>query len=175
MTDPEFQAYLDQRFPLGIIPRPLDPYWVIDDADYFDTLRNEDNVHALDPNATLDTEPYWDVDGDSVHNACDNCPNYANPEQGPVVFAEAIHATTPDTFTWSSPADVMFVKGDLASVGSYGVNNSGVLVGAISLTDATVPSAGSGLYYLVRLTGSCTVGSWQSALGAEPGRDHVLP
>jgi len=175
MTDPEFQAYLDQRFPLGIISRPLDPYWVIDDADYFDTLRNSDNVHALDANATLDIEPYWDVDGDGVHNACDNCPAYANPGQGAVVFGEAIYATTPDVLSWNSPADVTFVRGDLASVGSYGINDSGVLLSATSLTDIAVPPPGTGYYYLVRLAGTCTVGSWQSVLGTEPGRDLILP
>jgi hypothetical protein len=175
MTDSEFQSYLDQRFPLGIIPRPLDPYWVIDDADYFDAIRNQTNVTALDPNATLDTESYWDVDGDGILNACDNCPDYANPGQGGVVFGQTIQATTPDTFTWSSPADVMFVRGDLATVGSYGVDNSGTLLGATSLSDAFAPSPGTGVYYLIRLAGSCTVGSWQSVLGAEPGRDQVLP
>jgi hypothetical protein len=175
MTDSEFQAYLDQRFPLGIIPRPLDPYWVIDDPDYFDNLRNQTNVQALDPNATLDTEPSWDVDGDGVLNACDNCPDYANPAQGAVVFSERILATTDDTFAWASPADVMFVRGDLASVGSYVTDDTGVLLGATSFTDSTVPAAGAGKYYLVRLAGNCTVGSWQSALGVEPGRDQVLP
>jgi hypothetical protein len=175
MTDPEFQAYLDDRFPLGIIARPLDPFWVIDDSDYFQVLRDESNVHALDPNATLDTEPYWDVDGDTVHNACDNCPGYANPGQGPVVFSEPLIATADDTFAWISPAAVRFVRGDLSSVASYAVDDSGDLVGATSLTDATVPASGSGFYYLVRLAGSCTVGSWQSALGAEAGRDQALP
>jgi hypothetical protein len=175
MTDPQFQAYLDQRFPLGIIPRPLDPYWVIDDADYFETLRNQDNVHALDPNATLDTEPYWDLDGDSVHNACDNCPDYPNPGQGAVVFEQTIRATTDDTLAWTSAADVKSVRGDLASVGTYGVNESGDLFAASSLTDASVPAPGAGYYYLVRIAGSCTVGSWQSELGAEPERDQVLP
>jgi hypothetical protein len=175
MTDPDFQAYLDSRFPLGIIPRPLDPYWVIDDADYFQTLRDQTNVTALDPNATLDTESYWDVDGDGVLNACDNCPDYANPSQGGVVFGQPILATTPDTFTWASPADVMFVRGDLSAVGGYGVNNSGVMLGATSFADVTVPSPDSGFYYLVRLAASCTVGSWQSVLGDEPGRDQVLP
>jgi 5-methylthioadenosine/S-adenosylhomocysteine deaminase len=175
MTDPEFQSYLDQRFPLGIIPRPLDPYWVIDDADYFDTLRNQTNVHALDSNATLDTESYWDVDADGVLNACDNCPDYPNPSQGGVVFGQTIQASTSDTFTWTTPADVMFVRGDLASVDGYGFDNSAVLLGATSLTDATVPAPGTGFYYLVRLAGSCAVGSWQSVLGNESGRDQVLP
>jgi hypothetical protein len=175
MTDPEFQAYLDDRFPLGIIPRLLDPYWVIDDADYFQTLRNETNVQALDPNATLDTEPYWDVDGDAVHNACDNCPDYSNPGQGAVVFDQTIRASTDDTFAWALPADVKFVRGDLLSVAGYAVDDSGDLVGATSLIDATVPASGTGFYYLVRLAGSCTVGSWQSVIGAEAGRDQVLP
>ena len=91
------------------------------------------------------------------------------------MFGESIRATTPDTFAWSSPADVMFVRGELANVGSYGVNDSGVLLGATSMTDVSVPAPGTGYYYLVRLAGSCTVGSWQSVLGAEPGRDQVLP
>jgi hypothetical protein len=175
MTDPEFQSYLDQRFPLGIISRPLDPYWVINDSDYFQTVRDETNVQALDPNATLDTESYWDVDGDGVLNACDNCPGYPNPGQGGVVFGQSLHAATSQTFSWSTPADVMFVRGQLAGVGSYTFDDSGVLLGASSLTDATVPAMGTGFYYLVRLAGACAVGSWQSSIGAEPGRDQVLP
>jgi hypothetical protein len=71
MTDAQFQAYLDASFPLGIIPRPLDPYWVIEDEDYFDNLRNETNVTALDPAATLDIEPQWDSDADTILNACE--------------------------------------------------------------------------------------------------------
>jgi hypothetical protein len=69
----------------------------------------------------------------------------------------------------------MFAKGDLAGVAGYGVDDSGVLLGATSLSDASVPAADTGFYYLVRLAGRCAVGSWQSALGAEPGRDQTLP
>jgi 5-methylthioadenosine/S-adenosylhomocysteine deaminase len=175
MTDAEFQAYLDQRFPLGIVPRPLDAYWVIDDADYFASLRNESNVTALDPTATLDTESYWDPDGDTVLDACDNCPDHANPGQGLVVFGQEIRATSDDTFGWPAPADVQFVRGALAVVGAYGTDQSGVVFQATSLSDAAVPASGSGFYYLVRLGGRCSAGSWQSALGAEPGRDVALP
>lgn len=71
MSDAEFQAYLDADFPLGVAPRPLDPYWVIDDPDYFDVLRAETNVTALDPAATLDIEFLWDTDGDGILNACE--------------------------------------------------------------------------------------------------------
>ena len=34
------------------------------------------------------------------------------------------------------------------------------------------PAAGGGMYYMVRELGC---GSWQTALGAEPGRDADLP
>jgi cytosine/adenosine deaminase-related metal-dependent hydrolase len=71
MTDPEFQAYLDASFPLGILPKPLDPLWVVDDADYFAGLQNETNVTALDPTATLDIEPAWDLDADGLLNSCE--------------------------------------------------------------------------------------------------------
>jgi hypothetical protein len=71
MTDEEFQAYLDERFPLDILPGSLDPHWVVDDGDYFENLRSEENVNALDPAATLDIEPYWDVDADGILNPCE--------------------------------------------------------------------------------------------------------
>ncbi len=70
MTDAEFQTYLDGNFPLGILPSALDPHWVIDDGDYFDGLRNETNVTALNPAATLDIEFLWDTDSDGRPNAC---------------------------------------------------------------------------------------------------------
>ncbi len=71
MTDAEFQSYLDARFPLGVIPKALDPFWVVDDAGYFDRLRNETNVTALDPAATLDIGISWDADSDIVRNPCE--------------------------------------------------------------------------------------------------------
>jgi cytosine/adenosine deaminase-related metal-dependent hydrolase len=175
MTDPEFQAYLDQRFPLGILARPLDPYWVIEDGDYFTNLQTETNVTALDPNATLDIELHWDPDEDSVLNACDNCPAYPNADQEAVVLGQMIQAASLHAFAWNSPADVRFVRGGLASLTTYGYDASGDLAAAVSLTDATSPLPGAGFYYLVRLAGSCTAGSWQSLGGAEPGRDQALP
>ncbi len=94
---------------------------------------------------------------------------------GPVVFGEEIHAATRDTFGWVTAADVTFVRGELSTVGDYGINDSGSLSGATSLTDAVLPSEGKGFYYLLRFAGSCGVGSWQSVLGAEPARDESLP
>ncbi len=92
-----------------------------------------------------------------------------------VVLGQEIHAATRDTLKWVSPAEVKFVRGELATVGNYGVNDSGVLYGATSLTDAALPSEGMGFYYLLRLADTCDTGSWQSVLGAEPGRDESLP
>jgi thrombospondin type 3 repeat protein len=175
MSDAEFQAYLDARFPLGILPRPLDPFRVMDDGDYFDDLRSQANVTAIHLSATLDISSRWDVDGDGVLNACDNCPDLPNPGQGPVVFGESILAVDPSTFGWSTPSDVNFVRGDLAQVASYPVGSSGFLPGATSLPDAELPAIGSGYYYLVRPGGSCLAGSWQTRPGAEPNRDVLLP
>jgi cytosine/adenosine deaminase-related metal-dependent hydrolase len=175
MSDSQFQAYLDASFPLGIIPKPLDPFWVIDDADYFDGLRNSTNVTALDHAATLDISSYWDVDADGILNACDNCPDLANPGQGPVVFGQTLIATDANSFSWGIAADVKFVRGDLSTMPAYLVNLSGDLSKATVLTDATIPTVGTGFFYLVRPAGTCRVGSWQSSVGAEPGRDAALP
>ena len=92
-----------------------------------------------------------------------------------VVFGQQIVAVSVDTFAWGSQADVMYVRGDLAGLSSYGFSESGSLAAATSLTDPSAPSAGTGFYYLVRLAGSCVAGSWQSVLGDEPGRDLTLP
>ncbi|HEV8336704.1 MAG TPA: lamin tail domain-containing protein [Candidatus Polarisedimenticolia bacterium] len=175
MSDAEFQSYLNTRFPLGILPRPLDPFWVLDDPDYFDGLRSQPNVSALDPAATLDIAPHWDVDGDQVLNACDNCPDLPNADQGPVVFGESIHAADVTTLAWTGSADVAFVRGDLNQLSSYSVDLSGFLPSATSLADEDLPASGSGFYYLVRPGGSCSVGSWQTVAGSEPLRDANLP
>ena len=40
-------------------------------------------------------------------------------------------------------------------------------------TDAEPLAPGTGFYYLLRP--DCLVGSWQTTVGAEPGRDAALP
>jgi len=50
---------------------------------------------------------------------------------------------------------------------------TGCLALTDDLTDSSVPVTGAGFYYLVRP--DCGVGSWQTSLGAEPGRDLELP
>ncbi len=63
-------------------------------------------------------------------------------------------------------------KGNLANASPYLVD----LVDSVALTnnlpDSSEPGCRAGLDYLVRP--ACVVGSWQTSLGAEPGRDLVL-
>jgi len=63
--------------------------------------------------------------------------------------------------------------GDLAAVSTYMVDVVDSLALANSLTDSSVPANGAGFFYLVRPR--CPLGSWQTSLGAEPGRDEALP
>ena len=89
------------------------------------------------------------------------------------MLGQEIVAVDADSFSWDSAADVQFVKGGLATVASYGVFSTGSLPLVTMLVDPDQPSQGTGFYYLVRP--DCPVGSWQSSLGAEPGRDASLP
>jgi hypothetical protein len=140
------------------------------------TLVDEDGdgiANAID-NCPTDPNPgQEDADGDTVGDVCDNCVLGPNPDQGPAPFGQALVATDPETFSWALATDVVYVKGDLAGVSSYEVETSGLLMGATSLADASVPASGTGSWYLVRP--GCLVGSWQSEVGAEPGRDEMLP
>ncbi len=116
-----------------------------------------------------------DADGDGVCRAEDNCPAGFNPRQGAVVFPHTVRAASSDRFVWDEPTDVSFVRGDLSLVDVYATNGSGDLAAADSLTDAELPVAGAGFYYMLRLGGECTVGSWQTRHGGQPGRDESLP
>jgi hypothetical protein len=114
-----------------------------------------------------------DADADTVGDACDNCLYGPNPTQGAAPLGQPLLAQDQETFFWSDPAEVAYVRGDLAVVSSYGFDLFGTLALATTLVDASLPAAGSGIYYLVRP--DCAVGSWQSSLGAEPARDAALP
>jgi hypothetical protein len=88
-------------------------------------------------------------------------------------FAQMMLAPNKYTFAWSTPAEVRYASGDLATVSSYAVSKTGTLFGATRLsilTDVTPP--GFGLFYLVKSLGC---GTWQTTFGNEPGRDPGLP
>jgi hypothetical protein len=88
------------------------------------------------------------------------------------IFGQTIVAPDKNSLSWALQDDVRFVKGDLANVSSYLITGTGELPAATSLNiSSDSPGTGSGLYYLIR---SLACGSWQTAPGAEPGRD-VLP
>jgi hypothetical protein len=79
-------------------------------------------------------------------------------------------------FQWSSVVAYRMVRGSFtnaASIGAYTVNI--IQQGTTNtFSDAAVPPAGTGYWYLVK-GGGCTPTSWQSTLGQEPGRDTKIP
>jgi uncharacterized repeat protein (TIGR01451 family) len=131
------------------------------------------NCEGMEP--TTCPDDCIDSDNDSWVNSVDNCPEFANPSQGPAVFGHTILATSDDTFSWTDPADAEYVRGDLSAVSSYATNAGGSLVDATTLMDTATPPVGAGFYYLLKPGGSCTVPSWQTIVGTEPGRDTELP
>ena len=110
-----------------------------------------------------------DSDGDTVINASDNCPFVANAGQGPVIFPATVTAVNQTTFTWGTALGARFVRGPLKSVPPYTTNLSGTLLEASGFVDNGIPAAGTGWYYLFAT--DCPGRSYQTAPGAEPGRD----
>jgi hypothetical protein len=146
--------------------------WEIDPA-YAADADSDGHVDVID-NCPSEANPgQEDADGDKVGDSCDNCVYGPNPAQGSAVFGQTLLALDNTTFAWPKPAAVDYVRGDVESVDRYAVQIFGSLPLATSLTDATPIVVGQALWYLVKPT--CLVGSWQSELGAEPGRDQMLP
>ncbi len=111
----------------------------------------------------------FDSDADTVINAADNCPFVANLAQGPLIFGQTVFPVSSTTFAWATPSDVRFVRGPLDMVDVLATNDSGTLPGAVSYSDPATPSSGAGSYYLFAL--DCAGRSYQTTVGAEPGRD----
>ena len=72
-------------------------------------------------------------------------------------------------------------KGPLSGVSSYTTSatanfgSGGLGFSSLDISGDN-PAAGTGLYYVLRRTGSAgNCGSWQTVIGAEPGRDLNLP
>jgi subtilisin family serine protease len=118
---------------------------------------------------------FHDDDADGFVTNCDNCPGVFNPDQEAIAFDQMIVASAHDTFSWTVPRDIDWVRGDLAFLRFLATNGGGAERLADSLTDVTEPVVGRGLYYLVKFGGMCEGGSWQTVPGAEPARDMLLP
>jgi hypothetical protein len=95
----------------------------------------------------------------------------------PVVFGQTVVAdANKTTFRWPASVSYRSVRGSFGSsadIGAYAVNRIALGSGT-SIVDASTPNAGSGFWYLVK-PGGCTPTSWQSTLGAQPGRDLAIP
>ncbi len=104
----------------------------------------------------------------------------AVPDLGPgppVVFGQTIRVSANKVnVTWPNPAAFRAVRGSFvssSSIGVYAVDAASSGNGNV-LSDSSIPAAGTGYWYLVQ-PGGCVLGSWQSTLGAEPGRDAAIP
>ena len=144
------------------------PVCVDADADGYCAASDCDDAN---PDCALDCTDV-DLDGICANLDCDD----AVPSSGSTVFVETLSAPDRNRVVWSTPTDVRWRKGALEALGGptgYDAIGAGTLRGAVSLdTSADEPSPGNGVYYLVREQGC---GSWQTSLGAQPGRDADLP
>jgi hypothetical protein len=135
---------------------------------------DNDNVVDVIDNCPITANPdQEDADNDTVGDVCDNCIYGPNSEQGPAIFGQAVVAEDSQTFSWSEPAEIVYVRGDLSLVSTYMVDLVQALPLGTSFMDSSVPASSEGFFYLVKP--DCGVGSWQTTLGAEPGRDAALP
>ncbi len=156
----------------------------------FKEANNTTGIFEIDPLDAVDTDTdgvvdvidncpaqansgQQDADGDQVGDVCDTCADTPNPAQGPAALGQTLLATNAQAFDWATPVDVLYARGPLSAVGTYTTDVVQALPHASALSDAAQPGAGSGFFYLVRP--DCPAGSWQSTVGAEPGRDLVLP
>ena len=108
-------------------------------------------------------------------NCDDTCADYFNLDQQPVIFGQNIEAPDQNSLIWPNPVDVAYVMGDLSQISTYTVLSGGVAPFSIFLsTFGDEPAPGTGFWYLMRLAGDCMNPSWQTSLGAEPGRDAAM-
>ena len=123
-----------------------------------------------------------DQDGEGICDATDNCPNYPNPgQESQLVFPESIIAISQNVFAWTTPADIVFVLGNIAGLPTYSTITMSFRSNKTLFT-VNDPPVGQNRYYLVRI--DCAVGTWVSGGPNEcpsapncpnGGRDANLP
>jgi len=146
---------------------------VCDQYDDCPFVSNPDGVDRDGDGLGNECDP--DDDGDGIADGSDNCPLESNPSQEAVAFGQTVKVGPTGDFIWEIPTDAEFVKGPLTGLPSYTFDASGSLVATNRFDDGVQPPVGEGLYYLFKPGGACSVGSWQSEIGAEPDRDVFLP
>lgn len=104
--------------------------------------------------------------GDGCTSTCQLC-------AGPMFFAQTLLALDENTFVWTSPADIDFVRGSLASLPTYGIIASGSAAFTTTLPVPQVPAPGAGFYVIVRT--DCPGGTWTSGGSGECNPPLVCP
>jgi hypothetical protein len=111
-----------------------------------------------------------DTDGDTVVNPLDNCPFIVNPAQTPQIFPDTVRVeANKTTFSWTTRLEARYVRGPLAMVSTYAINDSGSVLDAVGYDDGATPGTNDAWYYM--FAHDCNGRSYQTVLGDEPGRD----
>jgi cysteine-rich repeat protein len=117
-----------------------------------------------------------DIDGDGTPDTQDNCVWTYNPGKGVALFAGVVRALDRQTFGWTKPQTVVWVRGPLEQVADYAYEGVGIISqGSTTIQAPQEPQPGEGLYWLLRPM--CPSASWSSGGATEvPGaRDAALP
>jgi subtilisin family serine protease len=133
-------------------------------------------------NHDCDHVPLPDTDSDGDCDLVDNCPLTANPGGGVARFAQPLVAHDTLAFSWTSPANVVWVRGDLGVLATYAVIQTQNAAAVTSIPSGPVPAPNNGFYYLVKA--NCPSTTWSSGGAGEcnpastcppGGRDGNLP
>lgn len=123
-----------------------------------------------------------DSDADGIIDACDCAPADGGAYDTPPEAGGVLFAADKTTLSWTSLAreagtGTMYdaIVGDLDTLRTTGVvsaaNCSGSATTATSLVEATIPSPGGGLYYVIQARNGCGLGGFGQATNGSP-RTH---
>ena len=120
-----------------------------------------------------DHVPISDTDGDGDCDSVDNCPLTPNPGGGVARFLEPLVAQDAVLFSWTTPANVVWVRGDLGLLAGYAVIETQNGAGMSSIPSGPTPAADNGFYYLVKP--NCPLTTWSSGGAGECNPPSVCP
>ena len=115
-----------------------------------------------------------DSDGDGTCDTADSCPLSPNPGGEPARFDLTMHAIDPVTFGWSKTRNVDWVRGDMASIGVYGIiGGVSTAAGVQTIPAPETPAEGGIFYWLVKP--DCAPSSWSTGSASECAEPGVCP